>query len=53
MLFDLFESALIWFEFPRVNIHDYDLELEEYNIDLSLEEINIIATYMIVEWLNQ
>ena len=53
MLFDLFESALVWFEFPRVNIHDYDLELEEYNINLSLEEINIIATYMVVEWLNQ
>lgn len=50
---ELFENALHWFEFPRVNIYDYDLALEEYNIDLSPEEINIIATYMVVEWLGQ
>ena len=53
MTMELFEAALPWFEFPRVDIYDYSLELEEYNIDLSSEEINIIATYMIVEWLGQ
>ena len=53
MQFELFESALPWFEFPRVDIYNYNAELEEYNIDLTLEEINIIATYMIVEWLGQ
>ncbi len=53
MLQELFLSSLHWFEFPRVNIYDYDLELEEYNIDLSTEEINIIANYMIVEWIGQ
>lgn len=50
---ELFQNALHWFEFPRVNIYDYSLDLEEYNIDLSAEEINIIATYMVVEWLGQ
>ena len=50
---ELFEGALHWFEFPRVDIFDYDLDLEEYNIDLSNEEINIIAIYMVVEWLGQ
>lgn len=50
---ELFQNSLHWFEFPRVDIYDYDLALEEYNIDLSAEEINIIATYMIVEWLGQ
>lgn len=50
---ELFENSLHWFEFPRVNIYDYDIALEEYNIDLSKEEINIIATYMIVEWIGQ
>ena len=50
---ELFESSLIHFEFPRQDIYDYDLMLEEYNIDLTKEEINIIATYMIVEWLGQ
>lgn len=53
MVLELFENALHWFEFPRVNIYDYDLNLEEYNIELSNEEINIISTYMVVEWLGQ
>ena len=53
MLLELFENSLHWFEFPRFNIYDYDKEIEEYNISLTLEEINIISTYMIVEWLGQ
>jgi hypothetical protein len=31
----------------------YDLEKEKFYVDLSQEEVNIIATYMIVEWLGQ
>ena len=53
MLQGLMENALHWFEFPRVNIYDYTPEVEEYNIELSKEEINIIATYMVVEWIGQ
>ena len=47
---ELLMNALHWFEFPRVNIYDFNEELEEYNILLSKEEINIISTYMVVEW---
>lgn len=47
---ELLMNALPWFEFPRVDIYDFNEDLEEYNISLSKEEINIIATYMIVEW---
>lgn len=50
---DIFENSLHWFEFPRVNIYDYNLKFEEYNIELTKEEINIIATYMVVEWIGQ
>lgn len=50
---ELLMNALPWFEFPRVDIYDFNEDLEEYNISLSREEINIIATYMIVEWFNQ
>jgi hypothetical protein len=50
---ELFEGALPWFEFRRVNIYDYDLDKKSYNIQLSLEEINIIAVYMVVGWLTQ
>lgn len=53
LLKDLFFSALHYFEFPRQDIYDYDEMLEEYNIELTTEEINIIATYMIVEWIGQ
>lgn len=48
---ELFNNALHWFEFPRVDIYDYSIE--GYNITLSKEEQNIIAHYMIVEWLGQ
>jgi len=53
LLKELLLNALHNFEFPRVDIYDYSEELEEYNIRLSAEEQNIIATYMIVEWLSQ
>ena len=53
LLKELFLNALHNFEFPRVNIYDYNESLEEYNIMLTAEEQNIIATYMIVEWLSQ
>ena len=47
---ELLMNALHWFEFPRVDIYDFNEGLEEYNILLSNEEINIISTYMVVEW---
>ena len=53
LLKELLLNSLHNFEFPRVNIYDYNEELEEYNISLTTEEQNIIATYMIVEWLSQ
>ena len=53
MLKKLLISAIHWFEFPRFDLYDYDKEIEEYNITLTPEEVNIITTYMIVEWLGQ
>lgn len=53
MLKRLLISALPWFEFPRFNIFNYDEETEQFNEELTIEEINIIAVYMIVEWLGQ
>lgn len=53
LLKELLLNSLHNFEFPRVNIYDYNESLEEYNIKLTAEEQNIIATYMIVEWLSQ
>ena len=53
LLKELLLNSLHNFEFPRVDIYNYNENLEEYNITLSAEEQNIIATYMIVEWLSQ
>lgn len=53
LLKELFFSALPHFEFPRQNLDDYDATAETFNIDLTEEEINIIAIYMIVEWIGQ
>ena len=77
MLEQLLLSAIEKFEFPRVNLNDYeylgisdvrtyngvesnnqDVEAIIYdggyfNCVLTHEEINILAVYMIVEWLSQ
>lgn len=79
MLEDLLISSIPKFEFPRVNLFDYERGKTEqnstiiideqtgesreeitneytvgyFNVQLSMEEINILATYMIVEWIGQ
>lgn len=53
LLEELMLNALPWFEFPRFNIYNYDLYSKYFNGNLSNEEITIIATYMVVEWLGQ
>lgn len=77
MLEQLLLSAIEKFEFPRVNLWNYELfEIEDettyngvesnnqdvtaiiygggyFNTALTHEEVNILAVYMIVEWLSQ
>lgn len=50
---ELLLNAMPWFEFPRKNIHNYDLEKKRFNVELDYEEINILATYMMISWLDQ
>ena len=52
---NLLIDAIPGFEFPRVNLEYNILNSNEgyFVNNLSLEEINILATYMIVEWLGQ
>lgn len=59
MLQELLLSAIEKFEFPRVNLWDYQ-KIEEngeecfyFNNKLTHEEINILAVYMVVQWLSQ
>jgi hypothetical protein len=53
MLVSLLLDALPHFEFPRQNIFNYDVDNMTFSADLTNEEINIIGTYMVVEWMSQ
>ena len=60
MLSELLDSAISWFEFPRqsldVEVPDEEEDDEEdfyFVNDLTDEEIKILATYMVQEWLGQ
>ena len=63
LLEELLISSIYKFEFPRVDIFNYvlkeDTEKKDklktgyFNVILTREEINILSTYMIVEWLGQ
>ena len=51
LLGELLDSAIQWFEFPRVDLSNRtDVE---FLAPLTEEEMNILATYMIVEWMGQ
>jgi len=77
LLEKLLMSAVHKFEFPRVDLTNYNTTYEEridsyegvdsnyeevtaivygggcFNVELTPEEVNILSTYMIVEWLGQ
>jgi len=77
MLEELLLTAIPKFEFPRVDLFSYEINVFEdettytgiesdgetvkaflyndgyFNASLSWEEINILSTYMIVEWIGQ
>ena len=52
LLQDLLISAIPWFEFPRQSL-DYDVSAGSFVNDLTTEEINILATYMVMLWIQQ
>lgn len=46
-------DAIPYFEFPRFQLYNYDEELEQYNVDLTTEEIHILALLMKTAWLER
>ena len=55
LLQDLLIASIFKFEFPRVDLTEYkeiDGEIS-FVADVSVEEQNILATYMVVEWIGQ
>ena len=52
LLEELLINALPWFEFPRVSLQ-YNVLKHCFKYELSDEEVNIIATYMMLGWFDQ
>lgn len=52
MLEELLMAALPHFEFPRQDIFDVDSYRKRFKCQLTAEEIRIIRSYMVVEWIN-
>ena len=46
-------DAIPYFEFPRFALFDYNADTEQYNADLTEEEINILAILMKQAWLDR
>lgn len=46
----LLHKAIVRFSYPRVDLRKRDDDLQEFEEDLSLEEIQILATGMVVAW---
>ena len=53
LLEELLLNAIPWFEFPRVNLNNYDLNRKTFKATLTYEEANILAIYMVVGWIGQ
>jgi hypothetical protein len=50
---DFLQSSIVRFRKCKQNIKDFDLTLQKFNVDLSMEEIEILANWMKFEWLDQ
>jgi hypothetical protein len=46
----LMNSAMVSFEYPKVNIEDKNDESKIFNVDLGSYEVEIIANLMTLEW---
>lgn len=49
-LTSLLHKAIVRFSYPRVNLRKKDDDLQQFEEDLDLEEIQILATGMVVAW---
>jgi hypothetical protein len=49
----LLNTAIVQFDFPKVNIFDKDDTLQQFNVDLSVHEIEILANLMKLEWIKR
>lgn len=52
-LFSFLKNAIIRFRYPRIDIRDYDSDLEQFTNDLDIDEIEILAEIMKLSWIKR
>jgi hypothetical protein len=53
ILTDYLRSSITRFRKCQKDLNDFDLDLQQFNVDLNLDEIEILANWMKYEWLEQ
>jgi hypothetical protein len=53
IMISFLQSAIVRFRKCKQNLEDNDLVLMQFNVDLSLTEIEILANWMKLEWVDQ
>ncbi len=46
----LLHKAIVGFSYPKVDIRDFDDDSLMFNVDLDIDEIEILATGMVLNW---
>lgn len=49
----LLNGAIVQFDFPKVDIFDKDDITQQFNVDLSIHEIEILSNLMKLEWIKR
>jgi len=49
----LLNSAIVQFDFPKVDVFDKEDSFQQFNVDLSIHEIEIISNLMKLEWVKR
>jgi hypothetical protein len=50
---EFLQSAIVRFRKCKQDLKNFDLNTQQFNADLTLEEIEILSLWMVYEWLNQ
>jgi hypothetical protein len=53
IMIDYLQSSIVRFRKCKKDLKNFDLVLQQFNVDLSLEEIEILGNTMKLEWLDQ
>lgn len=49
----LLNKAIVQFSYPKVNIRDKNDMLQQFNVTLEIDEIEILATGMVLAWVER